>query len=152
MKKFIIIPIILISMLTALGAKVSISTVSHQLVIKKDKSGKNVKRWEKTTKVTPGTIIRYTNSIKNSGSSKAEDLVIINAIPKHMQYIKGSAKCKSRCTVSYSVNGGKSYASAKKLYVKGKQAKASQYTHIRWVVAKLSGGKKDTVEYRAKLN
>jgi len=151
MKKFLIIPLFLFSMLSVLQAKVSISTVSHQLVIKKNRSGKEIRQWAETTKVIPSTIIRYTNTVKNSGSSKAEDLVIINAIPKQMQYIQGSAKCKSRCKISYSVDGGKSYAFANRLYIRGKRANSSQYTHIKWIVAKLSGGKKDTVEYRAKL-
>ena len=151
MKKiFIFIFIAIFLMFNTLEAKVSITSHSYQKVIKK----KNIK-WVKATKVIPGNVLLYHNSLKNEDKTTATNLVIVNAIPKHMQYIEGSAKCKNKCRVRYSVDGGKTFHTSKKLFMgKGKKrhrAKASEYTSIKWIVNSLKGGKKTFVQYKAKL-
>jgi len=154
-KLFIVLGTIFSMMTVALQAEVTISSASYQQVIKKDKSGKKVKQWVKATKVVPGTEVRYYNTLKNKGKDQAQKLVVVNAIPKHMQYIKGTAKCKSKCKITYSVDGGKTFNKPKKLFVgKGKKrhrAKASEYTTIQWVVDTLAGEEKTVVEYKARL-
>lgn len=151
MKKLLISLSIAMSVMTiASQAEVTINSQSYQKVIKKKKA-----KWVKATKVIPGSVILYMNRLKNKGTQTAEKLTVVNAIPEHMQYIKGTAKCKSDCLVTYSVDGGKTFDKPKKLFVgKGKKrhrAKASEYTTIMWVVKKLKGGKKTTVQYKARL-
>ena len=149
MKKISIV-LALFLFFSSLEAKVVITSHSYQKVIKK----KNIK-WVKATKVIPGSVLLYHNSLKNEDKTTATNLVIVNAIPTHMQYIKGSAKCKKKCRVNYSVDGGKTFHSSKKLFVgKGRKrhrAKASEYTTIKWVVNSLKGGKKTFVQYKARL-
>jgi len=152
-KKLLISLTLLVSlfMVTA-EAKVTISSQSYQKIVKKKKS-----KWVKATKVVPGSVVMYKNRLKNKGKSVAQNLTVVNAVPEHMEYLKGSARCKSQCDITYSVDGGKTFDTPKKLFVKDKRTKkmrraqASEYTTIKWVVAKLKSGKKTTVEYKARL-
>jgi len=153
MKKLLTSLTIVLSIMTINAyAEVTIKSQSYQKVIKKKKA-----KWVKAGKVVPGSTILYINTLKNKGAETAQNLAIVNAIPAHMEYKKGSAKCKSKCNITYSVDGGKTFNKPKKLFVKDKRtkkvrrAKASEYTTIKWVIAKLKGGKKTTVEYKAKL-
>ena len=133
-------------------AEVTISSKSYQKVIKKKKA-----KWVKATKVIPGNVVLYVNTIHNKGKDSAQNLTVVNAVPEHMEYIKGSAKCKGKCDITFSIDGGKHFAKPSKLIVKDKKtkkrrrAKASEYTTIKWVVSKLGGGKKTTVQYKARL-
>jgi uncharacterized repeat protein (TIGR01451 family) len=133
-------------------AEVTIKSQSFQKVVKKKKT-----KWVKASKVIPGSVILYKNRLKNRGAQTAQNLTVINKVPEHMNYMKGTAKCKSKCKITYSVDGGKTFNKPKKLFVKDKKtkrsrkAKASEYTTIKWIVAKLKGGKKTTVQYKAKL-
>ncbi len=139
-------------MVMGLYADVTIKSHSYQKVVKKKKA-----KWVKATKVVPGSVVLYMNTLKNRGKETAQNLTVVNAIPAHMNYVKGTAKCKSKCSVTYSVDGGKTFNKPKKLFVKDKKtkkmrhAKAKEYTTIKWVVAKLKGGKKTTVQYKARL-
>jgi len=146
MKNLFIAIVVLFTTVTSIEAKVKVSTASYQ---------KMGKKWVKAAKVVPGTKVKYINTLSNSGGSNATNLVIVNTIPKEMQYIANSAKCKGKCTITYSVDGGKSYTTPRKLYVKKGsrkiRAKAGDYTNIRWVVNTLKGGSKKTVQYDAVL-
>jgi len=148
MKRLILSFILLYTVV--LEAKVTINSASYQQVVKNGK-----KRWVKATKVVPGTIILYINTISNSGNSSASNLIIDNKIPKEMKYIRHSAKSKLRANITYSVDNGKSYHKPNRLYVRkhGKRvrAKAYDYTNIRWVIKRLKAKTKTVVQYRAKL-
>lgn len=149
-KLFISLSLAMSVMAIAAQAEVTITSQSYQKVVKKKKA-----KWVKATKVVPGSVILYMNTLKNKGTQTAKKLTVVNAIPEHMQYVKGTAKCKTACRVTYSVDGGKTFNKPKKLFVgKGKkrhQAKASEYTTIMWVVNTLKGGKKTSVRYKARL-
>ncbi|MBN2824864.1 MAG: DUF11 domain-containing protein [Campylobacterales bacterium] len=146
MKKLIIAIVVLFTTVTMLEAKVDVSTASYQ---------KKGSKWVKATKVVPGTMVKYINTLSNTGGESATNLVLVNNIPKEMKYIANSAKCQGKCTVTYSVDGGKSYNTSNKLYVKRSgrnvRAQAGDYTNIKWVVSSLNGGTKKTVEYSAIL-
>lgn len=139
-------------LITSVQADVTITSQSFQKVVKKKKA-----KWVKATKVVPGSVILYINTLKNKGKDAAQKLTIVNAVPEHMEYIKGTAISKSKVKVTYSVDNGKSFAKPNKLYVKDKKtkkrrrAKASDYTTIMWVVDSLKGGKTTNVQYRARL-
>ncbi len=153
MKKLLVALAILMTMFTvASQAQVTMKSQSFQKVIKKKKA-----KWVKAGKVIPGSVVLYVNTLKNKGKEIAQNLTVVNAIPEHMNYMEGTAKCQSKCNITYSVDGGKTFNRPKKLFVKDKKtrkrrrAKASEYTTIKWVVSKLKGGKKTTVQYKARL-
>ncbi len=137
---------------SAVHAEVTITSKSYQKVIKKKKA-----KWVKATKVVPGNVVLYINTVANKGSENAKNLTVVNAVPEHMSYIKNSAKCKGKCDITFSIDGGKHFAKPSKLIVKDKKtkkrrrARASEYTTIKWVIPSLKGGKKTTVQYKARL-
>jgi len=139
----------------ALQANVSISSASFQERAEVQSNGEKKIVWVKASKVVPGTVIRYVNGLENSGDKAAEKLVINNPIPENMEYVASTAKCKSGCSVVYSVDGGKTFNTPSDLFVgEGKErhvAKASEYTNIRWVLDRLDAESKSSVEYKARL-
>jgi hypothetical protein len=78
-----------------------------------------------------------------------------NPVPENMEYVANSAVCASDCSLSYSVDGGKNYGQSESLYMgvgeKRHLAKASEYTHIRWVLNSLGATSESSVEYKARL-
>jgi len=155
MKNLVKTSALLLAMVSMAQANVSINSASFQEQTKITASGEKVKEWVKASKVVPGTVIRYMNTLNNDGAKSATKLVIKNPIPKNMEYVANSASCSSGCVLSYSVDGGKSYKQPEKLYLgEGKErhlAKASEYTDIRWVVDSLGANAQSSVEYKARL-
>jgi len=152
MKKLIMTSALL---LTMVQANVSINSASYQEVTKITASGEKVKEWVRASKVVPGTVIRYVNSLENSGDKAATKLVVNNPVPENMEYVANSASCAGTCLISYSVDGGEHYGQAETLYVGVGQerhlAKASEYTNIRWVLESLEARSQSSVEYKARL-
>jgi len=139
---------------------VTVTTASYQLVVKKvkDKKGKikKVKKWVKATKVVPGTIVRYVDTIHNSSADPLSTVAIKNPINEHLAYVADSAKAESNATITYSVDGGKHFAVPSKLFVtdkKGKKHRAQpkQYNAIQWVIAEVPAKGSVKVEFKAKL-
>jgi len=155
MKFFLQASILFVSMATLSQANVTISSTSFQELMKMTPSGEKIKKWVKTEKVVPGTVVRYVNTLENAGDTEATKLFVKNPIPENMEYVADSAKCQGRCTLTFSVDGGASFSSPSKLYVgvgeKRHLAKASEYTDIRWVIDSLTAKTKSFVEYKARL-
>ena len=152
MKKFVMVSALL---LTMVQANVTINTASFQEQTKVTASGEKVKEWVKASKVVPGTVIRYVNTLDNSGDKSARKLVVNNPVPENMEYVANTASCQGSCVISYSVDGGKTYKQPEELFLgveeKRHLAKASEYTNIRWVVAQLDASSQSSVEYKARL-
>jgi len=96
---------------------------------------KEVKRIE-AARVVPGDEVIYTIHYMNVGKESADSVVITNPVPSHMMYKDGSASGEGTA-ITFSVDGGKTYASPENLKVldsegKERRAKASDYTHARW--------------------
>jgi len=155
MRFFIKASILLFSTVTMSQANVTISSTSLQEVTKVTATGEKIKEWAKTEKVVPGTVVRYVNTLVNSGATTATKLLVKNPIPDNMEYIAGSAACQEACSLSYSIDGGKSFKSPSELYIGVGEsrhlAKPSEYTDIRWVLDSLSANAQSFVEYRARL-
>lgn len=121
-----------------------------------DESGKQTVKRIPAKKVVPGKDVIYTLVFENTGTLPGNDIVIQNPIPEHTVYKVDSAS-GSDTRVSYSVDGGKSFASAEALTVKQpdgstRQATAADYTTIRWEYIKpLPPGEKSSVEFRVVL-
>jgi len=101
-----------------------------------EKDGKKVEKKIPAVKVLPGKVVYYTTEYKNISKKSVDGINIINPIPKLTTYVKGSA-WGDNASVSFSVDGGKTWGKSDKLKVKNKegkmvQAKPSDFTHIRW--------------------
>lgn len=155
MKVLVKAVVLAVSLMSMAQANVSISASSYQEKIKLSDDGQKVKEWVKAEKVIPGTVIRYVNSLENSGKKLATKLVVENQIPQNMTYVGNSASCQTECSLFYSVDGGKNYKKPEALFVGSDEerqlAKASEYTHIRWVVNRLASVSTSTVEFKAQL-
>jgi uncharacterized repeat protein (TIGR01451 family) len=87
-------------------------------------------------RLVPGDRVIYTLEVRNTAESQVDAPSITYAIPEHMQYVPDSA-IGPGATVSYSVDGGQSFARAENLKVlqpdgRSRPAAAADYTGIRW--------------------
>mgnify|MGYP001553114910 FL=1 len=121
-----------------------------------DESGKQTVKRIPATKVVPGKDVIYTLVFENTGTLPGNDIVIQNPIPEHTVY-KVDTAAGSDTKISYSVDGGKHFASADALMVteangSTRQATAADYTTIRFEYTRpLPPGEKSSVEFRVVL-
>jgi uncharacterized repeat protein (TIGR01451 family) len=99
-------------------------------------AGREVVKLIPADRVVPGDRVIYTLEARNTGVRALESPIIIHAVPDHMRYIADTAVGPG-AEVSYSVDGGRSFAHAEELKVQGadgrpRPAVAADYTHIRW--------------------
>jgi uncharacterized repeat protein (TIGR01451 family) len=163
MKKFVQI-VLALSLLVPAAAwaqqkgGITIRSVSEIEIKQKNADGKEeVKRVDATkTKVLPGDVVIYTNHYAYNGDKPATDVIIKNPVPEHMIYMDGTAEGKGT-KIEFSVDKGKTYATADKVKVKtadGKErrAAAADYTNIQWTLeTPLQKGGKGSVSFRAKV-
>jgi uncharacterized repeat protein (TIGR01451 family) len=148
MKKSFLVVFFAVSSL--LMADVSISSASFQ----EKKIGKETK-WVKATRVVPSTKVRYVNTISNNGAELATNLVVTNAIPKHMKFVASSAKCDTKCDITYSLDGKNFDIPTNLIMVDGgkkRVANANEYKAIKWNVKSLNAKQKDALQYEAILD
>ncbi|MEN8205384.1 MAG: hypothetical protein ABFS24_05145 [Pseudomonadota bacterium] len=125
-------------------------------VIEPEASGEQTVRRVPATMAVPGKDVIYTLTFENVGSESGKDIIINNPIPEHTVYKTDSAS-GTDTRISFSVDGGQSFAPPEQLTVTGadgntRTAKASEYTTIRWKYTKpLQPGKKSSVEFRVVL-
>ena len=143
---------------------ISMGTASYQLTvvkdkkgkIVKDKKGKPVKKWAKASKVIPGTIVKYVDTVTNSTDEVIMDAKIANPINQNLIFVEGSASSKAKFSVTYSVDRGKSYDVPAKLFVIGKDkkkhpAQAKDYNAILFSVDEVPAQSKVDVSFKVKL-
>jgi uncharacterized repeat protein (TIGR01451 family) len=130
-------------------------TAEVEVKVKTADGREEVKR-APAAKVTPGTTVIYTLNAKNTGKDPAADVVMTDPIPDQMEYVDGSESAE-HARVTFSVDGGKSFAAKEALKVKGEDgqmraALPSDFTHIRWQLEKpLAPGEARAVSFRAKV-
>ena len=168
MKKRIFTIIAAVALIGAVQAeekpKINMSTASYQQVvvkdkkgkIVKDKQGKPVKKWVKASKVVPGTIVKYIDTITNDSDQPIKDAKIANPINENLIFIADSAASKMKFSVQYSVDGGKHYDVPEKLFVIGKDkkkhlAQAKDYNAILFSVDEVPAQSKVDVSFKVKL-
>ena len=131
------------------------ATAEVEVKVKGDDGAEQIKR-EPAKKVPPGEPVIYTLRAENKGSKPAGDVVVTDRIPEHMDYVDGSATTEGT-RVTFSTDGGKTFAAKEKLQVRGKDgvtraASSSDLTHIRWQFEKpLAPGESRAVEFRARV-
>lgn len=115
-----------------------VNTVAKEVEVVEQ--GRKVKKLVPPTQVVPGDEVVYTLTYTNKGVQPAERVAIDNPVPTHTRYVDGSASGEGSA-VTFSVDGGKSFAAPSALTVREKNnagaevvrpATAKDYTHIRW--------------------
>ena len=122
--------------------------------------GVKVKKVTPAQKMVPGDEVLYTVTYTNKTAKPAEKIAVTNPVPKHTRYKDGSAAGEG-ADITYSVDGGKSFATPDKLTVaikdkSGKDivrpASAAEYTHIRWLLKQnVAPGQSGSVRFRAAI-
>jgi uncharacterized repeat protein (TIGR01451 family) len=104
----------------------------------------------------PGEVLVFRIVYTNEGSEPAENVQLTNPVPEQMVYEEGSAK-SGGTVVTFSVDGGKSFAEPGSLTVTGEDgrqrpAEPADYTHIRWqLVEPVPQNRGGSVSFRARL-
>jgi uncharacterized repeat protein (TIGR01451 family) len=108
-------------------------------------------------KMVPGDEVFYTVTYTNKTAKPAENVTVTNPVPKNTRYRDGSAAGEN-AEITFSVDGGKTFATPDKLTVAAKDkgatgvrpASGADYTHIRWVVKQnVAPGQSGSVRFRA---
>ena len=108
-------------------------------------------------KMVPGDEVLYTVTYTNKTAKLAENVTVTNPVPKNTRYRDGSAAGEN-AEITFSVDGGKTFATPDKLTVAAKDkgatgvrpAGGADYTHIRWVVKQnVAPGQSGSVRFRA---
>lgn len=108
-------------------------------------------------KALPGSEVIYTSTFRNIGSKPAGNIVIVNAVPANTTLVGGSAFGENT-DIAFSADGGKSWAAADKVKVRGADGKerpagVSDLTHVRWTYrGELPAGKQGTAGFRVTVN
>jgi uncharacterized repeat protein (TIGR01451 family) len=137
-------------------APLSIKSSIEKEVVTIDAEGRRTTTLVAVGKVWPGETLVYTYRLTNAGAIPAQPVVLSTPIPAHMTY-KGKSAATAGVAVSFSVDGGKTFAEADKLEAvmaggQRRRAEAGDYTHIRWrLSAPLEGGASQQVAFRATL-
>jgi uncharacterized repeat protein (TIGR01451 family) len=104
---------------------------------------------EKAQIVKTGEILDWTISSENSGNAAALEYKTVGRIPAGTTFVAGSAKADGSSKVSYSIDGGKSYAAAPMIdekqadgSIKKVAAPVSMYTNVsyQWADPLAPGG------------
>ncbi len=119
-------------------------------------NGVKVNKLIPATKILPNTVLYYTNTFTNISAIPADNIKLVNSIPKHTLYQTGSARGQNT-DITFSINGGKSWAKPEVLTVLDKEgnatpATAKDYTHIRWIYMQdLAPSERQNVSFQARL-
>lgn len=98
--------------------------------------GTRTKEWLPATDIRQGQVVYYTVKIRNPGTEAAHNVVVTKAVPANTRYVPDSAAAPG-ATISFSVDGGMTFAPARELVARdargaARQASPETYTHIRW--------------------
>jgi uncharacterized repeat protein (TIGR01451 family) len=117
---------------------VVLKNIAESEVEVKNSQGAIEKKRVPLLKALPGAEVIYTTSFANQGNKPVGNIVITNPVPANTAYL-GSSAFGDKASVSFSVNGGKTYGAPESLIVRtneGRERPAlpSDYTHIRWIL------------------
>ena len=99
-------------------------------------AGREIVKLIPADRVVPGDRVIYTLEVRNTAATALDAPIVTHPVPEHMRYVADSA-VGPRAEVSYSVDGGHSFARPENLKVPGvdgrlRPAVAADYTDIRW--------------------
>jgi uncharacterized repeat protein (TIGR01451 family) len=127
------------------------STVETERMVKQA-DGQMLAKRSPVKSAVPGEEVIFTNTFSNVSTKPAGDLVLTNPIAADLRLKKAWGE---GAAITYSVDGGKTYAVSDLLKVTGKDGKAraavvDDYTHVRWVMqGSLAAGAATAVGFNA---
>lgn len=137
--------------------EVEIVSKAEVEVEKINEEGEKIVVRQAAEKVMPGETVIFTNTFTNKGEEPAENIVITNPIPAHMNYIDGSA-FGAKAVITFSVDGGESFDRPGNLRLPAADgslilpAEADDFTHVRWTWTEpLQTQQTEEVGFRARL-
>lgn len=115
---------------------------------------------EKVALVKSGETLDWTITSVNEGNAPANDYTAIGKVPAGTQFVAGSANADGSVAISFSIDNGKSFASAPTVDEKQADgtfkkvaAPVSMYHQIRYAwSAPLNEGAKLSASYKVRLN
>lgn len=119
--------------------------------------GRTEKKLVPAEKVPPGGEVIYTSTFRNITTRPAANIGIVNPVPANTTLVGGSA-WGDNTDITYSADGGKTWASASQVKVPGADGKPrpagiSEFTHIRWTYkGELAPGQQGSVGFRVTVN
>ena len=119
--------------------------------------GKVEKKRVPVQKAIPGTVVFYTSTFKNTGGKAAGNINVTNPVPANTTLVAASAYGDGM-DISYSADGGKTWAAADKVKVKGADGKErpaaiGEFTHVKWTLrGELAAGKQAEAGFRVVIN
>lgn len=141
----------------AAGGNIEFKNIVEVDVEVKGADGKIEKKRGPVQKAIPGTVVIYTSTFKNISAKPAGNININNPVPANTTLVAASAYGEGM-DISYSADGGKTWAAADKVRVKGADGKErpagiSEFTHIRWSLrGELAPGKQGEAGFRVVVN
>lgn len=139
------------------GGNIEFKNLAEIEVEVKGADGKVEKKRSAVQKATPGTEVIYTSTFKNIGKKAAGNISINNPIPANTTLVAASAFGENT-EITFSADGGKTWAAADKVKVKGADGKErpaglSEFTHVRWSYrGELAPGKQGVAGFRVVIN
>jgi uncharacterized repeat protein (TIGR01451 family) len=116
--------------------------------------------------VRPGDVLSQLVTARNSGSKALTNVTVRLPVPKGTTYLKPETAmntAESGAKAEFSIDGGKTYAAAPlkktitvtengKSVKKEVEVKPSEYTNVRWILARIDAGKDLKVGFRVQVN
>lgn len=144
---------------TAVLAEIKLEHSAQVEKVEKAANGKEVIKLVPADLVVPGNVLVYTVTATNTGNAPAEKIVVTDAISEHNVYISdsaGSVAIGKNTTITFSADGGKTYAAPQQLTVTEnnvtRAAAPADYTHVRWQLNfALEPQKSTSVFFKARL-
>ena len=139
------------------GGNIEFKNIAEVEVEVKAADGKIEKKRGPVQKAIPGTVVIYTSTFKNISAKPAGNININNPVPANTTLVAASAYGEGM-DITYSADGGKTWAAADKVKVKGADGKErpagiSEFTHIRWSLrGELAPGKQGETGFRVVVN
>lgn len=141
----------------AAGGNIEFKNIAEVEIEVKAADGKVEKKRGPVQKAIPGTVIFYTSTFNNISAKPAGNISINNPVPANTTLVAASAYGEGM-DIGYSADGGKTWATADKVKVKGADGKEraaglSELTHIRWTQrGELAPGKQGEAGFRVVVN
>ncbi len=116
--------------------QIGVETVAAVLEARLLPDGTRVNEWVPARELREGQVVYYTVKITNPSQQAAHNVVVIKPVPANTRYVADSAAAPG-AQVSFSIDGGLTFAPARDLLIKdgqgaAKPAPPERYTHIRW--------------------
>jgi uncharacterized repeat protein (TIGR01451 family) len=140
-------------------ARIVVSIQQTREITETTPTGK-VSRFVPATSASPGDVLEYVLVYSNQGDELATNAVIEDPVPKGTRFIANSA-AGDGAEITFSNDNGKTFAPAVKLTyevklpsgaVERRVATPSEYTNIRWTIARVPAGASGKVMFRVRVN